>query len=353
MKLANELKIFIIVIITIAISVFHLTASDSQMGIHMIHRELFFVPIILSCFWFGLKPGLITVGIVSIIYVSQSFFGKGTELLFVPTLFQIFTFWLIAIILGVLVNHNEKFHEDNIRKKELAALGNAALNIGIEIQDVLAALKKTYIGQKNNSLDKEEITDGFIRLDNLVKVLTSFVTQDNRQKMNLDINTVITEQILALKEKSGSAGILIETRLDEKSCPSKVSEEFIVRLIKDLIVNAIEASSRGGKILVRTNHMPTYTILEVADEGVGIKPEHLKRIFRPFFTTKEYGHGLSLAADYKFIQSCGGDIAASSNFGKGTLFRVKIPIDHPSRPINSMNKISDWNLNDNGQPFKE
>ncbi|WP_300458339.1 ATP-binding protein [Desulfobacula sp.] len=353
MKLAKESKTFIIVILTIGIALFHLTGSETHMGTHMIHRELFFFPIILSCFWFGLKPGLITVGIVSLLYVSQAFFGTETQLLLVPTLFHLITFLLVAIILGVLVNQNEKIHEENIRKKELAALGNAALNIGIEIQDVLVALKKSGCQSKVDSPEKDEIEKGFNRLDKLVKVLTSFDTPTDRHGLNFNINQVIAEQISALKEKAHLAGIKIETILDKKECLSKVSEESIVKLIKDLIVNAIEASSRGRKILIRTRHMSTYNIVEVEDEGEGIKPEHLKKIFHPFFTTKEYGHGLSLASDYKFIQSCGGDMAVSSNFGKGTIFKVKIPIDDPSKPINGMNKISDWNPRENKQAVED
>jgi len=69
----------------------------------------------------------------------------------------------------------------------------------------------------------------------------------------------------------------------------------------------------------------------------------LKRIFNPFFTTKEGSHGLSLASDYKFIKSCGGEIKVSSTPGKGSCFKVKIPIDDPDRPVNRLNKISDWN----------
>jgi len=353
MKLAKESKIFMIALAIIITSLFHLTVTKGQMGTHMIHRELFFIPIILSCFWFGLNYGLLTFSIVSVLYLAPAFFVPGSEFPLTPALFQIMTFLIVAVILGTLVNQNNKAHAENIRKKELAALGNAALNIGTEIQDVLAALKKAYFNLNDDSFKKDEIEEGFSRLDNLIRVLTSFVTKGNMQKINIDMNRLVREQILALEEKAGSAGILIETILDEKSCPSMVPEESIVKLIRDLISNAIEASFSGGKILIRTSHRATYNILEVKDEGTGIKPEHIKKVFRPFFTTKESGHGLSLASNYKFIQGCGGDIAVSSNFGSGTLFKVKIPIDDPSRPINSMDKISDWNPKDDGHSFKE
>lgn len=83
--------------------------------------------------------------------------------------------------------------------------------------------------------------------------------------------------------------------------------------------------------------------MEVEDEGSGIKKEHLKKMFRPFFTTKTGSHGLSLASDYKFIENCGGVMEVSSVFGKGTIFKVKIPIEDMSKTINSMNQVSGWN----------
>jgi signal transduction histidine kinase len=343
MKLAKESKIFIIVITTIGISLFHLTASHSQMGAHMVHRELFFIPIVLTCFWFGLKPGLISASAISLIYVSKALLGPETQMPIVPTLFQVFTFGLIAIILGTLVDHNEKVHEENIRKKELSALGNAALNLGKEIQDVLVALRNSFSKIKDESPGKDEVEEGFVRLDSLVKILTSFVSEDTLIKINLDINLLIKDQLVLLKERIDTAGLSIKTQLDEKGCPSKVSEESIQKLIKDLIINAIEASPKGGGITIRTSHRPTYNIIEIEDTGTGIKPEHLKKIFRPFFTTKDGSHGLSLASDFKFIQSCGGDLNVSSTFGEGTTFKIKIPIDDSSKPVSGQRRIDDWN----------
>ncbi len=343
MKLSKESKIFTIVTITIAVSLFHLTVSQGQMSAHMIHRELFLIPIVLSCFWFGLKSGLITTGIICLIYISKAFLGAHSEMLFAPTVFQVFSFLLISVILGTLVNNNEKVHEENIRKKELAALGNAALNLGNDVQDVLETLKRSFYKMNIDLSGNDEIEEGFIRLSNLVKILTSFVSTQNISDINFDINSLIENQLQKLTEKITQAGVEVKTQLDEHACLSKVSKESVNKLIKDLIINAIEASSRGGKIYVRTSHRPTYNILEVEDEGSGIKKEHLKKMFRPFFTTKDGSHGLSLASNYKFIKGSGGLMEVSSVFGKGALFKVKIPIEDKSKPINTMTQVSDWN----------
>lgn len=343
MKLTNESKVFIVTLVTIAISIVHLTSSGGRMGVHMIHRELFFIPIILSCFWFGLTPGLVTAGIISILYAVKTI--SGTAVL-VPTLFQIFTFILIAFILGTLVNHNEKFHAENVRRKELAALGNAAFNLGTEIQNVLGALRKAFTKLDHDSPGRDEIEEGFNRLDNLVNILSSFITHDNRQHLSIDINLLVSEQLSSLKERADSSGIAIDAFLDEKACPSKISGDSLKKLIRDLVSNAMDASSKGGRIAIRTSSRPTYNILEIEDQGTGIAPEHLEKIFHPFFTTKKQSHGLSLASNYKFIQNCGGDIKVFSTLGEGSRFVVKIPIDDPTRPLDKMHEISDWNPNE-------
>lgn len=338
----NKSKIFIIVITTIGISLFHLTLPGSQMDTHMIHRELFFIPIILACFWFGLKTGLTTASIISLIYLSRVLAGTGPEMLLVPAVFQVFTFLLIALILGSLVNHNEKYHEENIRKQELAALGNAALNLGTEIRAVVKMIKQAMNETDSGRYSNDEIEEGFARLNSLTGLLISFISGNGGERINSDINLLVNEQMKKAKPLADEKGVTIEKQLDSHDCPTRVDHESVSKLIRDLLLNAIEASTRGSQVIIRTGHRPTYNILEVEDFGYGIEKEHLKKIFRPFFTTKKGSHGLSLASSYKFLQSCGGDAKVSSVPGKGTLFKVKIPIEEISRPVNTLNRVSDW-----------
>jgi signal transduction histidine kinase len=94
----------------------------------------------------------------------------------------------------------------------------------------------------------------------------------------------------------------------------------------NLLVNAVQAMPEGGNLTVTLEPDPSWVTIRVEDTGVGIAPEHLPKIFSPFFTTKETGNGLGLAEVHKVIQAHQGWIEVQSEVGKGTTFTIKIPL---------------------------
>lgn len=71
-----------------------------------------------------------------------------------------------------------------------------------------------------------------------------------------------------------------------------------------------------------------YVEIGIGDTGIGIRPENLDKIFDPFFTTKESGTGLGLAIVYRIVEDYQGNISVKSELGKGTIFNIRLPIDH-------------------------
>jgi two-component system NtrC family sensor kinase len=96
------------------------------------------------------------------------------------------------------------------------------------------------------------------------------------------------------------------------------------------VANARDAMPRGGTLNVTTAADSENIIIEIADEGIGIKEEYLKRIFDSFFTTKDSvkGVGLGLSVCYGFIKDHGGDIQVKSKVDSGTTFTITFPILH-------------------------
>jgi two-component system NtrC family sensor kinase len=105
---------------------------------------------------------------------------------------------------------------------------------------------------------------------------------------------------------------------------------LLIQVFLNLFVNAAQAINGEGTLRIRTRCDGTDVLIEVADSGHGIHPEHLRRIFRPFFTTKPAGKGLGLGLSIckGIIERHGGDICASSSpsKGEGTMFRIKLPL---------------------------
>jgi signal transduction histidine kinase len=93
----------------------------------------------------------------------------------------------------------------------------------------------------------------------------------------------------------------------------------------NLILNAIDATGAGGRIVVRAEAVGERLIIHVEDDGAGIAPEHQARLFQPYFTTKKHGTGLGLFVSQKLVVDHGGAIDCASTPGQGTSFRVTLP----------------------------
>ena len=111
----------------------------------------------------------------------------------------------------------------------------------------------------------------------------------------------------------------------------------ISQVVNNLIINANQAMPDGGDIRIRMRNLQVrhsevpalklgdYICIEVRDQGIGISPQNLKKIFNPYFTTKTKGNGLGLASSYSIITMHKGTITAESSVGKGSIFRVYLP----------------------------
>ncbi|HLF98320.1 MAG TPA: ATP-binding protein [Methylococcaceae bacterium] len=113
---------------------------------------------------------------------------------------------------------------------------------------------------------------------------------------------------------------------DVECLPSQINQVFM-----NLLVNASHAIAEQGVITIRTGMKGDQACVEIADTGAGIAPEHLARIFDPFFTTKPVGKGtgLGLSLSYSIVQKHGGKIEVESEVGKGTTFRILLPVKPP------------------------
>jgi signal transduction histidine kinase len=134
-------------------------------------------------------------------------------------------------------------------------------------------------------------------------------------------------------EQAARRGVSVKLAPD---CRAVITADRVLlqRLLVNLVGNAIDASRKGQGVVVRAGEeRPGWLRLRVVDEGCGIAPENLPRVFEPYFTTKQFGHevrgfGLGLAICEKIVQLHGGAIAVQSVVDRGTTFTIDLPVNH-------------------------
>jgi signal transduction histidine kinase len=173
---------------------------------------------------------------------------------------------------------------------------------------------------------------GLQRVRDIVANLRDFARLDEGELKEADLNAGLaaTAEILRHEfEKRQVTLRLCPGELPAVRChPGKVNQVFL-----NVLLNAAQACAPGGVVQARTRpDAPGAVVVEVEDDGAGIRPEHLPRVFEPFFTTKPVGQGtgLGLAVSYGVVRDHGGTITAESESGRGSLFRIRLPVAGPA-----------------------
>lgn len=196
----------------------------------------------------------------------------------------------------------------------------------------LARLKKTkkidFILDDITSVIKESL-EGTGRVKAIVHDLRDFSHQDQEGLIEYDLNKGIKSTLnIVWNELKYRAEVIEE--LGEIP-PVKCYPQQINQVFMNLLVNAAQAISEKGNISVRSYAQGDEVCVEVGDNGIGISPENLTKIYEPFFTTKDVGKGtgLGLSISYRIVEKHGGKIEVDSEEGVGTTFRIRLLIDGP------------------------
>ena len=237
--------------------------------------------------------------------------------------------------------------ETSVRQAErLAELGTLAAGMAHEIRNPLSTIK-TFVQLLPRKMEKPGFLEKFQRtvpreLDQINRLVEDLLELARVPKYNFektDIKSLLEQTIDFLEEemKKQQIDCQCEHSSDLPSIQADVSQ--LAKAFNNLIRNAVQAMPSGGKLLIKAlyqkEHLeitPKLTVknglitLIFQDTGVGVSPEDMKNIFNPFFTTKDIGTGLGLAITHKVITEHGGQIDVESHEGKGTLFRIYLPV---------------------------
>jgi signal transduction histidine kinase len=163
------------------------------------------------------------------------------------------------------------------------------------------------------------------RLDEVVQGFLKFSRPEDLKLQPMALSALFAEVIPIVKPEAERNGVLLSFECDG-SIEVNADSAMLRQAFLNLALNACQAMPNGGALQIactatRGNHV----VITFADTGVGIKPEHLKRIFDLYFTTKDGGSGIGLSMVYRTVQMHDGEIEVESTPGKGTTFRVTLP----------------------------
>lgn len=235
----------------------------------------------------------------------------------------------------------EKLEEMAKRTEKLVAMGEMAANIAHEIRNPLGSIELfTSLLMKDLKNDRQHgwlshIITSVKNMDNKISNLLLFTTQKNPVLRVINLHRIMNEVIQFSDPIIKQEGITLSVRCaDGEPCISG-DEEMLKQVFLNILLNSIQAMTDGGALDIETivSHKHTDSSagdgnveIRISDTGVGISKEDLKRIFDPFFSTREKGSGLGLAIVHNIIHVHGGSIDVESGVERGTIFSIILPL---------------------------
>jgi len=230
-----------------------------------------------------------------------------------------------------------------IHSEKMAAIGeiyagltheiNNPLGIVIGKLELLLKTAKRLALAPDFTRDLEIINRNALRITELIRSLLLFSRKNTFDFRPTILNDVIHDVVELVDKPYAKQGIRIETQFDPALPSCHGSRGHLQQVFLNLLNNARDAMPQGGTITLRTCVNGRHLEAEVKDDGTGMLPETKSRIFQPFFTTKGVGKGtgLGLSVAYGIIKTHGGNIEVESGLGRGTLFRITLPMEGPAQ----------------------
>jgi C4-dicarboxylate-specific signal transduction histidine kinase len=230
------------------------------------------------------------------------------------------------------------------RSYHLASLGTLAAGISHEINQPLTALKVKvdgllYWGDKKPAVLQKDmlqhlrfISDQSDKIDQIIRHMRSLIRHEKPHASRIDVNETIRKACSFMQQQLVSHGVELRLKMSGKSPRILSNTTSLEQVVINLVQNALKALDRTDKpdktVLLTTRIQGKNCVIEVRDNGTGIPPALMDRIFDPLFTTEQegIGMGLGLSIVQRFVTDMGGTIRVKNLPGKGVTFQILIPL---------------------------
>lgn len=233
--------------------------------------------------------------------------------------------------------------EDEIElSRRISASGRVTRGVAHEVKNPINAivLHLQLLRNKMHEVDPDterhvDIIDSEIhRLDRVVQILVDFTRPRELHMEDADLRLVLDEVVLLASPDAAQHGVKVVRQLPDEAIPVKVDVDLIKQAVLNVVLNGVQAMPDGGALTIRTHIEEDAVVTEVSDEGTGIPAAVQDKVFELYFTTKKSGTGIGLAQTYQIMQWHYGAVDFESREGKGTTFRLRLPLSETRAPEN-------------------
>jgi len=329
----TKAKIILIAILVGGITLLHYLTELKEHLYHLSYQGLYFLPVMLAGFWFGLKGGLGTSLGITILYLPFTVlhwdgFSAGDF----NSIIEMVLYNTVAVVIGGLRDREQAGQRRLHEAGRLAAMGKAVSGLAHDLKTPLIAIggisRLVHRNLEENSPHREKlsiIVEETQRLERMIKEMLDFSRPLELHRSEEDINKLISQCLAIISDLAQERQVKVQSQSLQDLPLSSFDPLRMKQVLINLLINAIEASPEGETVAVYSYQKGRKIIIDVSDRGCGIQADKKEEIFSLFFTTKENGTGLGLPIAKKIVEAHSGYLEVLENHDKGATFRVIIP----------------------------
>ena len=333
---------------------------------HELSLRVFYLPILLSAYWYGVGGGLVVALISAASYVNRV--TPGGPAFDAGRYAEVVVFHVVGLTVGVLASAQRKVtaryqraaetlesanrdlrdsHEEIRRIDRLKTVGEIATGLAHEIRHPLASISGALeiIEARSDPASPEAEFSRLAmsevrRLDTLVWEFLTYARPHDPEPRAVPLGELVAHVVRLLRVEADGVHVVLDVESSEHPIDVLVDPLQIQQVLLNVMLNAVQATPPGKRVVVRQRLDGGEAIVDVIDEGAGISADQLPRIFSPFFTTREQGTGLGLAIAHRITSAHRGSIQVLETSAAGTTFRVRLPVSGRSPAVAAPVEVS-------------
>lgn len=362
------MKAGLIVFLVVTLAVFTWFIPPRAEVLHNILHHLNILPFMLAGMFFGWRGAARTVLLATLLQLpSINRHWHRAPLDAQDQLVELSTFGAAGLLAGLMADRERmlrhrvemtnaelesvytELHQnvEQLKKNErLMAAGQLSASLAHEIRNPLASISGAAgilsRGQASPESRAECLEILSTESQRLNKLLTNFLIFARPRLPRLQPTEIwpLVESVVTLaRHEAGARGVHIELTPAENIPELPCDPEQMQQVLLNLILNAVQSSTTGQRVLVDGSVQEGRVAIEVRDQGEGISANDRERIFEPFFTTKENGTGLGLAIAANIVAQHQGTLTCRPNTQRGTIFRLELPCTLPPASLRGRNAM--------------